>query len=66
MDKVRPAVSIDDAALEGAGVYFFFAERFGWTPDQVDDMPAWLRDRLATVGAVHDEVAEEKAKKAAR
>ena len=46
-------------ALEEAGRYYFFAERWRWPPQVVDDMPAWLQDRMVTVAAVHDEIAED-------
>lgn len=48
--------------MERAAGYFFFAERFGWTPDQVDDLPVVLYDRLPAVAVIHDQVAEEKQK----
>lgn len=59
----RKAVSTEDVAMEAAAIYFYFAERFGWTPDVVDDLPVWLRERLPAVGAIQDEIADEQAKK---
>jgi len=53
-------------ALEAAASYFWYADRFGWTPDQVDELPAWLRDRLPTVGAVYDEIKAERERAANR
>lgn len=51
--------------MEEAGAYFFFAERFGWTPRQVDEeVPAYLHSRLPTVAAVTDEIAQERQKAA--
>jgi hypothetical protein len=46
--------------MEEAAGYFFFAERFGWTPDQVDQLPVRLYDRLPAVAVIHDEVAQAK------
>lgn len=53
-------ISDEDRYIEGAARYFFFAERFHWTPEQVDNMPAWLLDRLPAVAAIHDEIAEDR------
>lgn len=36
--------------------YFYFAERFGWTPDEVDRQPAVLLDWLQAIGGVVDEI----------
>lgn len=39
--------------------YFLLAERFGWTPSQVDEQPAGLVDLLVGIGDVVDEVRAE-------
>ncbi len=39
--------------------YFYFAERFGWTPAQVDDQPAVLLDWLQGIGGIVDQVKSE-------
>jgi len=36
------------------------AERFGWTPEQVDNLPANLADWLLAIGATIDQVKAEK------
>jgi hypothetical protein len=46
--------------------YFWFAERWGWTADQVDNSPQWLVDRLPGVAAVVDEIEEDKRRAAAQ
>jgi len=40
--------------------YYWFADRFGWTPQQVDTAPALLTARLMTIGEVRDDVAAAK------
>lgn len=42
--------------MEEAAGYFFFAERFHWTPEQVDAAPAWLTCRLPGVAVITDEI----------
>lgn len=59
-------MSIEDIALEETAHYHWFAERYGWTPDQVDGLPAKHKDRFPVVAAVFDEVAEERAKQNAK
>lgn len=57
-------MSLEDELLEDAAGYWWFAERFGWTPDQVDELPAWLAARLPTVAAVNDEIQADEMKRA--
>jgi hypothetical protein len=45
--------------------YFWFAERWGWTPRQVDEAPQWLVDRLPGVATIVDEIEEDKQRRAA-
>jgi hypothetical protein len=40
-------------------MYFLLAERFGWTPAQVDEQPAVLIDWLLSIGTIVDEVKAE-------
>jgi hypothetical protein len=36
--------------------YYTAAEKFGWTPDQVDEQPAYLIDWLISIATLVDEV----------
>lgn len=40
-------------------VYLAYADRYGWTPDQVDALPAYVDTHLLTLAAVLDEVRNE-------
>jgi hypothetical protein len=42
--------------------YFLLAERFGWTPTQVDNEPAVTLDWLLAIGNIVDEVKAEQMK----
>ena len=42
--------------------YYTMAERFGWTPDQVDNLPAGTADWLLAIGATIDQVNAERLK----
>jgi hypothetical protein len=46
-----------------AADYWWWLERFGLTPDQVDLMPAWLHSRIPHIARIADEVSEEKARR---
>jgi len=48
--------------MEAAAVYAFFAERYHWTKQQVDEQPLWYIQRLRDIAAISDEVRAEKAK----
>jgi hypothetical protein len=37
-------------------VYFIMAEKFGWTPNQVDDLPASTADWLLAISSMAEEV----------
>jgi cobalamin biosynthesis protein CobD/CbiB len=37
-------------------VYYQMAERFGWTPAQVDDLPAYLSDWLLAIAGTIEQV----------
>lgn len=52
--------------MEDAATYFFFAERFHWTPDQVDAAPAYLRDRLPAVAVIKDTIDRERQEAASK
>lgn len=60
------AVSDEDRYLEGTAQYFWFADRFGWLPEQVDEQPLWVVDRLPAVAKIHDEVTRERQEAAQR
>jgi hypothetical protein len=57
---VRAAVSDEDRRMERAAAYVAFADRWQWTPDTVDDLPAWLYDRMLAVAVIRDEVEEDR------
>jgi hypothetical protein len=40
--------------------YWVCAERFGWTPSQVDEQPAYLLDSVLRIATINDEVQSEK------
>jgi hypothetical protein len=40
--------------------YYQMADRFGWTPDQVDDLPATTADWLLAIGTTIDKVRAER------
>jgi hypothetical protein len=40
--------------------YFLFADRFGWTPLEVDEQPAELLDWLIAISGVVEEVKAER------
>lgn len=61
---VRDAVGREDDLYERTMHYLWFADRFGWTPEQVDDQPQWFLSRAAEVAAVLDEVRAENAEAA--
>lgn len=52
--------------MEEAATYFFFAERFGWTPDEVNAAPAYLTSRLPAVAAITDEIKRAREEAASR
>jgi hypothetical protein len=39
--------------------YFRLADKFGWTPTQVDEQPGYLLDWLLAIGNLKDEVTRE-------
>lgn len=45
--------------------YWFYADRFGWTPQQVDDQPAVILDRLREVHLTVEEHRREQDERAA-
>jgi len=51
---------VEERLLDEAAYYYWFADRFGWTPDAVDRQSAIRLRRLMVVGDVVAEVAEEK------
>jgi len=59
---VRARVSAEDELWEVTAQFFWWAERFGWTPDQVEALPLFVRERMAGVAAMHDELRAEREK----
>jgi hypothetical protein len=43
-------------------VYFQMADRFGWTPDQVDNLPAALSDWLLAIAGTIEQVKADRIK----
>jgi hypothetical protein len=43
--------------------YFKFADRFGWTPEQVDNLPAGRADWLLAIAATVESVKNEEIEK---
>jgi len=41
-------------------IYYILAEKFGWTPDQVDNLSAPLADWIVAITAMVDEVRAER------
>lgn len=50
--------------MERTASYGFFAERYHWTPEQVEALPHWYATRLPAFAAIMDEVAADKQKAA--
>ena len=46
-----------------AWYYYQMADRFGWTPDQVDNLPAATADWILAIAATVDEAKIEKAER---
>jgi hypothetical protein len=40
--------------------YTWFAERHHWTPEQVDNLPWLMQDRLMAVATTRDQIAKDK------
>ena len=41
--------------------YYFMADKFGWTPEQVDNLPAGTADWLLAIATVVEQVKAERA-----
>lgn len=54
-----PGDPLDDALTNEAVRYDWFGRRYGWTPEQVDSLPARLDQRLQLVGAVLEEIRDD-------
>jgi hypothetical protein len=52
--------------LDEAWDYYWYADRFGWTPDQVEAMPAWLDGPFATIAREVDRAQERANRRAAQ
>jgi hypothetical protein len=59
--KLAPPLPGEPTEWEKAAGYWFFADRFGWTPAQVDDQPAVILDRLREVTILVEEMRQEEA-----
>jgi hypothetical protein len=44
-------------------LYYLAAEKFGWTPNQVDEQPAHLIDWILAIANAHEEVRADNANK---
>jgi hypothetical protein len=44
-------------------IYYIAAERFGWTPAEVDEQPAHLIDWILAIANAHEEVRAEQSAK---
>jgi cytochrome bd-type quinol oxidase subunit 1 len=49
-------MSVEERLLDRAITYFWYAEKFGWTIDEVDRQPTILLQRMLVVGRVRDEL----------
>jgi hypothetical protein len=64
---VRERISREDELMERTAHYGWYAERYGWTQEQVDRQnKAWYLDRLPAFAEIWDEVAAEKQKAASK
>ena len=52
--------------MDEALTYFSYAKEFGWTPQQVDEAPALLADRMLVVAQLNNEINNEHQSAAAR
>jgi hypothetical protein len=52
------------APEEEVAVYLAYADRYGWTPEQVDALPAYVDTHLLMLADVLDEVRQEAQRKA--
>lgn len=50
--------------MERTASFGFFAERYGWTPDQVETLPHWFKQRLPAFARIMDELKAESEKEA--
>lgn len=46
--------------MDEAAYYHDFAKEYGWTPDQVDNVPALLVDRMMVVARMCHEIEAER------
>lgn len=45
-------------------LYWVCAERFNWTPTQVDEQPAYILDSVLRIATLNDEITAEKMEQA--
>lgn len=50
---------MEECLHDEALYYYQFADAFGWLPNQVDEAPAMLIDRMLLIRAAHREVQAE-------
>lgn len=62
MAGVRAAVSHEDRLMEKTAHYGWYLLRCGLTPEQVDRLPNYFKDRFPIYAQLVDEVEAEKAK----
>lgn len=61
--SLAPPLAGEPAAWDEAFEYFWWAERFGWTPDQVDTLPVGLHARIPLVAKEVDDWREEETRR---
>ena len=61
--KVPAPLPGEPTEWDRAAVYWFFADRFHWTPNQVDDQPVIILDRLREVTILVEEMRQEEAER---
>ena len=59
-------ISREAMLWDRTGYYLEFADAFGWTYDQVEEMPAWLASRMMTAYKILQQVRHEKREAAER
>lgn len=57
---MREAAGLEEQLFDTAVYYTWYADRWQWTPDQVDNLPWLMQERLRAVATLRDEIAREK------
>lgn len=63
-EGVRAAISAEDVLMEQAARDDFFAERYGWTVQEIDDQPHDRIERMAEVARIKAEIERERERSA--